>query len=411
MTEARGRARPGACVLLHGNYPQDSRVQREVRVMVDLGYDVDVFAMAQNGLPARETVEGVRVFRLPVSHRHGGGLPRTVLEYLGFAGLVAWAVTRPGVRRRYDVVHVNNPPDFLVFAAMVPKLLGARVILDIHDLSPEMFHQRFDGRRGAGVAERVLRGVERLATRFADEVVTVHEPYRRELIGRGVPQRKLTVVMNTVDERVLPEPVPAAARNGDGSFRVVYHGTVTPLYGVELLVDAAAQVARDLPALRLEVYGAGDAVPSVRRRADEVGMTERLVLSGDFIAHPDMLRLVRGAAVGVIPNLPVRMNVHALPTKLFEYVTLGVPVVCADLPTIREHFTDDELLFYRAGDRAALAAALLEVAANPDAAARRAAAALERYQAAYRWTVSARRYARLFPIDRHRNGLGAAPPA
>jgi glycosyltransferase involved in cell wall biosynthesis len=400
-------------VLLHGTYPQDSRVEREVRVMIDLGYEVDVFALAQSGLPARETVGGVRVFRLPVSHRYGGGLPRTLCEYLGFTALVAGAVVPSAVRRRYDVVHVNNPPDFLVFAATAPKLLGARVILDIHDLSPEMFHQRFDGRRGAWVADRILRGVERLATRFADAVVTVHEPYRRELVGRGVPPRKLTVVMNTVDERVLPgpgpQPVPDAPGNGNGAFRVVYHGTVTPLYGVELLVDAAARVARDVPELSLEVYGGGDAVPSVRRRAEEVGMTPRLVLSGDFLAHPETLRLVRGAAVGVIPNLPVRMNVHALPTKLFEYVTLGVPVVCADLPAIREHFSDEELLFYRAGDPAALTAALLEVAADPEAAARRAGAALERYNAAYRWTVSARRYAHLFPAHAHRDGNSATP--
>ena len=60
-----------------------------------------------------------------------------------------------------------------------------------------------------------------------------------------------------------------------------------------------------------------------------------------------MLRAVQRRSVGVVPNLPTRLNRYALSTKLFEYVALGIPVVCADLPTIREHFSDDEVLLLR----------------------------------------------------------------
>jgi glycosyltransferase involved in cell wall biosynthesis len=380
-----------ACFVLHGWYPLDARVEREVRVALDAGYEVDVFATRQPGQPREELVDGARVIRLPPAHEQGGGLRRAVQEYLGFTALVTAVVAWHAVRRRYRVVHVNNPPDFLLLAALVPRALGARVILDIHDLSPEMFVQRFDGRRGAGAAERALRLIERVATRFADRVVTVHEPYRRELSARGVPAGKITVVMNTVDERIPPVQSPPGGHDG---FRVVYHGTVTPLYGVELLVEAAGRVAAEVPRLRVEVYGRGDSVPAVRARAAELGIADRVSVSGEFVPRLDLLAIVRTADVGVIPNLPVRMNLHALPTKLFEYVTLGVPVVCADLPTIREHFSDEEVRFYRAGSADALAAALREVAADPAAAARRAAAARVRYEA-YRWPVSARRYAGL----------------
>ena len=69
-------------------------------------------------------------------------------------------------RRRFDVVHLHNPPDFLIVAALVPKLLGARVIFDVHDLSPEMFAMRFGDRAGARLADRVLRRVELGQLRF-----------------------------------------------------------------------------------------------------------------------------------------------------------------------------------------------------------------------------------------------------
>jgi glycosyltransferase involved in cell wall biosynthesis len=220
-------------------------------------------------------------------------------------------------------------------------------------------------------------------------VLTVHQPYRQALIARGVLPSKVSVVMNSLDEALLPSAPPV--RNSD-RFRVVYHGTVTPLYGVVLLVDAAARVVEEIPNLQLELYGDGDALPVVRERARALALADRTTTSGRFIPHRETLRLVAGADVGVVPNLPVSMNAHALPTKLFEYVALGVPVVCADLPTIRDHFSEEELLFYRAGDADALAHALRAVARDPAAAAARARAALNRYQA-YRWHISARCYA------------------
>ena len=303
------------------------------------------------------------------------------------------------LRRRYDVIHVNNPPDFLFLSALVPKLLGAKVIFDVHDLAPDMFAMRFGRRRGADVADRALRLVERAATGFADEDLTVHEPYRRELESRGVSRDKLTVVMNTVDERVFPA---SRERIGSDGFRVVYHGTVTPHYGVDLLVSAFATLASRVEDARLEIYGDGDAVPGVRRLAAELEIADRVTLSEGFLSQEDVVSRVRSASVGVIPNLPTPLNRFALSTKLFEYVALGVPVVAADLPTIREHFTDSELCYFRAGDPHAAAAALASVNEDPAAAAARAHAALERYDG-YRWSTNAERYRELLDrCARHR---------
>ena len=98
-------------------------------------------------------------------------------------------VARLAVRRRYSVVQIANPPDFLVAAGVVPRLLGARIIFDVHDLAPDLFASRFEGRRGERVADALLRLLERAAIHLADEVVTVHEPYRQQLIARRRPRR------------------------------------------------------------------------------------------------------------------------------------------------------------------------------------------------------------------------------
>jgi len=376
------------CMVVHGPFPPDPRVSRAVAVAVAQGWEVDVLATRQPGQPAVERVDGARVLRLPIVHRWGAGARAIVREYLGFTVLASARVARLMARRRYDVVHIHTPPDFLVVSALLPRLLGARVVLDIHDLSPDMFAMRFGGRRGSRFADSVLRRVERLAARFADEVLTVHEPYRRELAGRGVPPDKLTVVMNTVDERLLP---PVRTPPSEDAFRVVYQGTITPPYGVHLVVAAVAEIE---PAMQLEIYGDGDSLETIMSLAASLGIADRVRFSGRFLPQAEVLDRIQRASVGVIPNLPTPLNRFALSTKLFEYVVLGIPVVCADLPTIREHFDESELLFFRAGDADALTAALLETRRDPEAATLRARSALATYEP-YRWNLQAARYARV----------------
>ena len=229
--------KPRLLMLLHGYYPDEPRVAAEARAALAAGFDVDVVALRRPGEAPRDVIEGVRLRRLPVAHRRGVGLSAMVREYVAFTLLSAVDVL-PLRRGRYDVVQVHDPPDFLVLAALVPRLFGARIIFDVHDIASYMFGMRFGGRSGAEAAERALRVVERLAAAMSTAVLTVHEPYREELTKHGIPREKITVVMNSLDEALLPPPRPEPWT--DQEFRIVYHGTVTPAYGVGLIVEAAA---------------------------------------------------------------------------------------------------------------------------------------------------------------------------
>ena len=378
---------PRLLMILHDYYPDEPRVAAEARAASEAGFEVDVVALRRPGEAAAEEIGGIRLRRLPVEHRRGSGLGSMIREYLVFGGLATIESARLSFRRRYDLVQVHNPPDFLVLAAIVPRLRGAKLVLDVHDLASDMFSMRFEGRFVARVADRLLRFVERWAARVSTAVLTVHEPYRDELVARGVRKDKITVVMNSLDERLLP--LEERVRPKD-AFTIVYHGTITPHYGVELIVEAAGQLRDRVPGLRIELYGEGDALPTIESRARALGLEDVLHLGG-HMSQADVLRAAQRASVGVIPNMPTRLNRYALSTKLLEYVALGVPVVSADLPTIRSHFADDEVLFFRAGDASELARALVNVADDPDGAERRAVAARRRYEN-YRWELNSKVY-------------------
>jgi glycosyltransferase involved in cell wall biosynthesis len=383
---------PAICMLVHGPFPVgEPRVARQARAALASGYEVDVICMRRAGEPRSESLDGIRIYRLPLEHQRGLGLRAIVREYLGFTILAAATLWRLARRRGYRVIHVHNPPDFLLLAALPAKLAGgSRLIFDVHDLAPDMFAERFGSGNVARLANRLLPAVERVALRLADAVVTVHEPYARELRARGA--RDVTVVMNSVDPDVLPTPNGEVAERP--GFRVVYHGTVTPWYGVDLLIEAAGAVASEIPELAVEVYGEGDEVPALRELALRLGMSGRVQFHDHWLPQTEVLTKVRHASVGVIPNRPSRLNHYALSSKLLEYVALGIPVVVAGLPTLRDHFAEDEVLFFTPGDADALAAALLVVARDPDAARARAEAAHRRAQA-YAWEANAARYVRL----------------
>ncbi len=312
-------------------------------------------------------------------------------EYLMFALLAALMLAPSALRRRYAVVQIHNPPDFLLIAGVLPRLFGSTLLLDVHDLSSHMFGARFSGRLSV-VISRLLVLLERLAGLMADGVITVHEPYRRELINHGIPAEKISVVMNVPDEGVLEAAEHGKTARNASEFVVAYHGTISGWYGVDLVLDALGALRSEVPTARAMILGDGDARVKLQERALDIGLADHVEFSDGWVAADQALARAASATCGVIPNRPTELNRFALSTKLFEYLALGLPVVVAGLETLTAHFGADEVTFFRPGDAGSLARALIWVAANPQEAAAKTERARERVEREYSWTANRRRY-------------------
>lgn len=393
-------------MVVHARYPiGEPRVQREARTARDAGWRVKVVCLRDDGEPAREIVDGIEVLRLPVRHQRGASFPSMVREYLGFTWRAAAAVARMRERWQEAVVHVHGPPDFLLVSAIVPKLRGARVVLDIHDLSRHMFSMRFSGLLGR-IVYGGLAAIERVACAVADYVITVHEPYRGEINRLGVPASKLAVIMNAVDtglvERVRGDGFSPSKRSP--AFTVAYHGTLVRHYGVDLLIEALGRLRGEVPSLRAVILGEGDMLEELRAQAAALGLGDAIEFSGRYLPIEETLRRVMAADCGVIPNRPSQLNRFALSSKLFEYVELGVPAVVSELETLRAHFEPDEVRFFEPGSIEALSDAVLWVAQHPDEAAEMAARA-RAHAERYSWERNGARYLELIGS---RGGTGGA---
>ncbi|HOX05456.1 MAG TPA: glycosyltransferase family 4 protein [Planctomycetota bacterium] len=379
-----------ACMVVFSHYPADPRVRREAEALADEGTEVDVVCLAGPGAPRRETVRGVRVFRLPVTQRRGGKL-RYLWEYASFLLMAFCTVSWLHLVRRYRLVHVHNMPDVLVFTALLPRLTGAKVVLDLHDPMPEVFMTKY----GLGANHPVLmllRLLERCSIAMANLVLTPNISFQNLFVSRGCPERKIAIVMNSPQETVFrPAPAGDGARpGGDGRRVLMYHGTIVERHGLDTALEALDRLREELPGISFQVYGDGDFVEAFQRRVGELRLEGAVAYHGR-VSLERIAAAIPAIDVGVIPNKRSVFTDLNLPTRIFEYLAMGKPVVAPRTHGVRDYFDENSLFLFEPGDAGSLAAAIRRALAAPE----RERAVIERGQAVYRrhrWEVERRHF-------------------
>jgi glycosyltransferase involved in cell wall biosynthesis len=379
-------------VIRQNLFPLDPRVRREVLVLVAAGHEVHVICRRGPDEQRSERWGAVSVRRLRVPHRRGG-IAGYILEYAAFFVLATLHVSARHLRRRYDLVQVNSTPDALVFASAVPRLLGARVLLDLHECMPEFFATRFRTSARHPLI-RVLALLERASIAFADAASTCTEEMRDVLLGRGAPAAKVHVVLDGADELVFdPVLVPPAARQ-DGRFVLLSHGTVEESFGLDLVIRAVAVLRDEIPGLRLEILGEGSQVPSLRALAADLGVADRVHLSDGWIPLSDLAPAVARADAGVVAMRRDSYRDLTLSNKLFEFIAMRRPVIASRTRAVVNHFGHDSLQLFESGDVEDLVRAIRELHADPQLGERLASRAAEVAEP-YRWAHQGPRYLRI----------------
>jgi glycosyltransferase involved in cell wall biosynthesis len=343
-------------------FPLDARVRREVDALLQAGHEVEVFCLARRGERLRERHGALTIWRMPFSHRRGSARAY-LFEHVAFVVAAGLCLGLRHVRRRFDVVQANSIPDTVVFAALVPRLLGARVVLDLHESMPEFMGTRFGGSPRSALV-RVVAALEQASIRFADRTITCTEQMREAFARRGADPDKISVVHNSADERTF-QPRPASA-DDNAAFRLICHGSIEERYGLDTVIRAVALLRDELPGLAFDVYGEGSHRGQLIELARELGVEDRVRFSDGFVSLEELTAAIARADVGVVAMKRDAFRDLTHCNKMYDFFSMRRPAIVSWTRSVAAYFDDDAVEFFRADDPADLARAIRRLQDDPE---------------------------------------------
>jgi glycosyltransferase involved in cell wall biosynthesis len=274
-------------------------------------------------------------------------------------------------------------PDVLVFAAAVPRALGARVLLDLHECMPEFFAVKYEVRSGHPVL-RALVAAEQASIRFADAVITCTAEMRETFVRRGADPAKIDVVLNSSDESIFDARRHRPAARRPDRFTVICHGAIERSYGLDTLVRAAGLLRDEIPQLRLEIFGEGTLKPELERLSEQLGLNGTVRFSDGWAPIEQLVEAIARADVGVVAMRRNEFRDLTHCNKMFDFIAMRRPAVVSRTRAVEAYFPESCFALFDSGDERDLARAIRSLYDDPGLGERLVHRAVETSEP-YRW--------------------------
>ncbi|MGH9686776.1 MAG: glycosyltransferase family 4 protein [Candidatus Acidiferrales bacterium] len=332
-------------------YPDDARPRRAIDALIGEGATVDLVCLGDGTVSSREVGACIDVVRIPMKNQRGGKV-NYAFQYAAFIFISSTIFALRVLMRRYDVVYVHNMPDILIISSLIPKLFGAKVVLDLHDPMPELMMTIFKA-SSTSRSVRLLKLLEKWSIARADLVVTVNVACQRIFSSRSCKAEKIAVVMNSPDGQIFPfRPVEIHSNHHsvERPFVIMYHGSLVERNGLDVAIDALALAHQQVPNIEFRIFG--KKTPFLERMMEKVrvkGLQDLVRYMGPRQLE-ELVNEISASDLGVIPNHRNAFTEINTPTRIFEYLILGRPVIAPATPGIVDYFGRGSLLFFEPGN-------------------------------------------------------------
>ena len=337
---------------MYTNYSIDARVQREAETLAALPeYSVSVISLKEGALHETQMIRGVKVQEVDLAKYRGNNDVRYMLSYLKFVLLSFLECTKLLAKRSLDIVHIHNMPNFLIFSATIPLLLGKKVILDIHDTLVETYSAKFDGKRSKFLQRLfyILASLEEtICCSLASKIICVNHIQRDALIKRGIPERKIVISMNLPDPKRFSIYEEREKRSAKEGFKLVYFGTISRRLGIDLVIHAIARLKGRIPGIQFIVLGDGEDRQEIIKLSVDLGINDAVLFSESYVPHDKILQILPRMDLVIVPNRKNQATELMLPVKMLEGIAMGLPVIVSRLRTVEYYFSDDQVYYFDA---------------------------------------------------------------
>ncbi len=351
------------CMISYSQYKFDNRVHRYAESLIRRGDIVDVICLGSKSQHRHEIINGVSLHRVQVRNYNENSSLSYLVKLLSFFFRSAFACTILQLKKRFDVHHFHNIPDFGVFCTLIPKLCGAKVILDIHDLVPEFYQRKFHiGSRHPVI--RILNLTEKMAAHYADHVITVTTIWQDTLVKRSVSQNRCTVILNAPDPRLFHR---CSVKRDDTNnhFKMIYHGNLSEIFGVDIAIKAMNNIKKSVPKAELHIYGQGKDKENLIQLVSDLYLNQSVVfhepVSRNYI--PDVLC---SADVGIDPKRDGVLAGEGLSSKCMEYLAVGLPAVVSKIKAAQTYYHESMVVFFEPDNELDLARRIVDLYQHPE---------------------------------------------
>jgi len=345
-----------------------------------------------------EQVDGFRFYRTPAA--------RVMLAQLPV--LSQWEVVHALERRLREVI-ANESPDILhahspglngVAAIRAGRRLGLPVVYECRAFWEDAAADHGTSREG-GLRYRMTRRLETWVFRHADAVTCICEGLRTDIVARGIPESKVTVIPNAVDtERFIynrPRETSLAAELGLSEATVLgFLGSFYAYEGLALAVQALPAILKHHPGARLLLVGGGPQEPALKDLTHALGLSDKILFLGR-VPHDEVARYYSLVDVLIYPRMPMRLTDLVTPLKPLEAMAQGKLVLASDVGGHRELIRHGETgRLFKAGSPDSVAEAVAELLSQRDAWAAQRQAGRTYVEQERNWPASVRIYQRVY---------------
>jgi len=351
------------CMVTYSFYEIDSRVMRYAEALAQRGYEVEVFALRRPGTPRQERINGVSVCRLQERIFNEQRVFTYGWRTLNFLLKAFVRVAARDLRTKFDLVHVHTVPDFLIFAALVPRLRGTPVILDIRDVLPEFYASKFKASKDSW-GFRFLCQVERLSAKLSSHVIVAGTDWEARLLSRSVGPGKSTTIINVPDRSIFKHTSTSNVAR-EGTCLLLYHGTLNWHQGLDTAIRAFAKIKDSVPEAEFHIYGDGPSKPELSALIRDCQLQNRVKIF-DRIPVREIASVLETVQLGIVPKRKDEFGNEAFSTKILEFMAMGVPVIVSNTKVDQAYFNSSLVRFFQAEDVEDLAANMLNLIQHPE---------------------------------------------
>jgi glycosyltransferase involved in cell wall biosynthesis len=351
------------CVIRQSIYPLELSVRRETETLHNNGYETHIICLEpinhQDNKMGKEVIDGVIVHRIRLQ-RKKASKARYIIDYTLFTLLAAIKLLILHFRHPFDLIQVNTMPDFLVFATLIPKLFGTKVVVMMQEPVPELWQTLYNS-----PPPRLITMMEQWALAYSDGVFTVTNELKDTYVDRGADEEKISVILNVPETRFLniqnDDHPPPRLKSG---FSLICHGAIEERYGHDTILDAIAILSEQIPDLRLKILGRGRYVEDFLKKRDELQLDGIVDYLG-WVSLRELIHHLHSADVGIVAqkSSPYSNLVHT--NKMYEYIAIGKPVLASRLKSVAAYFGDEAIRYFEPGDADSLAEGIIDLYHNP----------------------------------------------